>query len=216
MQELETFIPRDQYHRGMIGEMNLLTEPDDISRYLRNEARAETTAAKRHGFNIVARSIWGARPPRHIDLQDKHSVDEVFIHWPGDTGSLAHINTRSEERAYMRSVQNFHMDAPDHLWSDIGYNYVIFQSGRIYRGRGFTHIPAGQLHHNTGTDAICCILGTADQIPPKMKENLRDFVRWCRNYSDRPIAVRPHKAVTSTTCPGPALSAFVPSLDKLV
>ena len=34
----------------------------------------------------------------------------------------------------VRGTQNYHMDSLG--WSDIGYNYLIGDDGRIYEGRG--------------------------------------------------------------------------------
>lgn len=200
-------------------------------------------ASKGKGFTIVSRKAWGARPPRNVTVQDKRSVRELFIHWPGSAGSLLHINTRAEEAAHMRADQNFHMNARERLaradlagdtaratflrqefgdyedergWSDIAYNYEVFPSGRVYRGRGFTHVPAGQLNHNAGTVAVCCVLGSADrEIPSAMNLTLRRFVAWAEKYATHELKVRGHGEVVNTSCPGPALRAFVPRLDRV-
>lgn len=169
---------------------------------------------KGYGFNIVQRNTWGARKPRATTRQNPKAVRELFIHWPATPGSTKHINTRAEERAWMRQIQNFHMDTRG--WNDFAYNYAIFPSGRIYAGRTFRNVPAGQEGHNTNTVAIVCVLGMADDhIPAAMKSNLRDFVRWAEKYAGHELKVRGHKEVSPTSCPGPTLMSFVDNLDRV-
>jgi hypothetical protein len=140
-------------------------------------------------------------------------VDTVYIHWPGATSSLKGINTPAEERQWMRDTQRFHMDTRG--WSDFAYNYAIFASGRIYAGRTFRVVPASQAPYNTSGVSICCVLGPGDSVPRAMKENLRDFVRWCEDYANHDLAVKGHQQVNQTTCPGPALMRLVPGLSRL-
>jgi len=100
-------------------------------------------------------------------------------------------------------------------WSDFAYNYVVFRSGRIYAGRTFKVVPAAQEGHNTNTVAVCCVIGATDSISSAMKETLREVVRWAEKYAGHELRVRAHRDVGSTTCPGPKLAAFVPSLDRV-
>lgn len=169
---------------------------------------------KGFGFNIVQRDTWGARKPKSVTIQNPRNIHELFIHWPATPGSTSNINTITEERAWMRQIQNFHMDTRD--WSDFAYNYAIFPSGRIYAGRTMRRVPAAQEGHNTNTVAICCVLGIGDtHIPGAMKANLRQFVRWAEKYTHNELKVRGHKDVGQTSCPGPVLYAYVDDLDRV-
>lgn len=188
----------------------------------------------RHGFNLISRSRWGARQPRSRVTRTPGSVDTVYIHWPGAPGSLrkqdeenvcdcvlppdlaaraSRIDTAAEERAYMREIQNFHMDTRG--WADIAYNYVIFRSGRIYAGRTFKVVPASQAPYNTHGVSICCVIGAADEVSPAMWENLRDFVPWCEDYARHDLHCKGHRQVNQTTCPGDRLMKLVPRLDRI-
>lgn len=190
-----------------------------------------------HGFDIVSRSQWGARPPRSRTTRKPSAVTTVYIHWPGAPGTLrdeqddnektanecvlpaefmaraSRIDTIAEERAYMREIQAFHMDQRG--WSDFAYNYMIFRSGRVYAGRTFKVVPASQAPFNTTGVSICCAIGAADTVSSAMKENLIDFVRWCERYARHDLACKGHRQVNQTSCPGDRLMKLVPALDRI-
>jgi hypothetical protein len=164
-------------------------------------------------FHIIGRPRWRARrPSRNRMPQNPRAVSEFFVHWPGDKpASWVHIDTAAEERAALRGIQAYHMDT--HGWADIGYSFMVFQSGRVYRGRGMHIIPAGQLDHNTGTVAVLCLVGPDDQPSQAMLDSLRELIHFCERKAGRKVTVRPHSAVTATDCPGPRMRSWVPVLE---
>jgi hypothetical protein len=195
-----------------------------------------------HGFDIVSRTQWGARPARSRVTQNARSVDTLYIHWPGATGSLRGIDTRTEEKRWMRDTQAFHQNArtgrivadpargillpcggddgfarseDERGWSDFAYSYALFLSGRVYAGRTFKVVPASQAPDNTNTVSVCCVMGAADAISDAMKETLREFVRWAEKYAHRELDVQAHRDVNQTSCPGDKLAAYVPRLDRI-
>ena len=161
------------------------------------------------GMRIIPRNQWGARKPR--PRQRQSSWREFFLHWPGD-GRFAHIDTPAEEREQMREWQNFHMDVRG--WSDYGYAFAVFPSGRVYRGRGMDWVPAAQEGHNTGTVPVICVVGPGEQMTDAMKRSLRELKNHCDKRAGRDLTARPHSAVTSTSCPGPVVRAFVDDLNR--
>lgn len=90
---------------------------------------------------------WGGRIPRHV-VRDKWSAGVTLVvhHTVGVMPRNA-----DEERAEMRNIQRIHMQ---HGWSDIGYNYIIMPSGRVYSGRGYNIVGAHTANHNTGTIGV--------------------------------------------------------------
>lgn len=163
-------------------------------------------------MHIHSRKSWSARSPRAgREHQDPHAVREFFVHWPGE-GVASYANlSQAQEEAIMRKFQNFHMDGRG--WNDFAYSFAVFPSGRIYRGRGMTIVPASQLNHNTGTVSACCVLGEKDRVPQAMEQSLRELIKWTNRRAGRKLTVRPHRAVTSTDCPGPALAALTLRLN---
>lgn len=165
-------------------------------------------------LKIHSRRSWGAKPPRPRDEQSPSQVRELFIHWPGgEPASWAHVDSVAEEEATMRSIQGFHM-GPARGWSDFAYSFAVFPSGRIYRGRGMRYVPAAQLGHNTGTVAVIVFLGPEDQdkLSSKVVGAIRALREHCEAKAGRSLDVRPHRAVTSTECPGPFLNELANKL----
>jgi hypothetical protein len=159
-------------------------------------------------MRIIGRPTWRARSPRPRQPQNPKTVREFFIHWPGnEPASWAHVDTRAEERATMRATQDFHM-GPQRKWSDFAYSFAIFKSGRVYRGRGMTYVPASQLGHNTGTVSVCVFLGPNDPVPDAVVRSIKELRAFCEHRAGHPLDVRPHSSVTSTECPGPRLLAI--------
>lgn len=162
---------------------------------------------------IRSRASWGARKPRPRDTQTFDQIRELFIHWPGsEPGSWRHVNTEDEEKRTMREIQAFHM-GPQRNWSDFAYSFAVFPSGRIYRGRGGPYVPAAQLGHNTGTVAVCVFLGPDDSVPENVVISLRWLKKYLEGKTGHTLKVRPHKSVTQTECPGPALTILARQLN---
>lgn len=163
-------------------------------------------------LTVSSRRKWGARKPLDRIKQSPASVRELFIHWPAAIHSTKPIDTVAEECAELRAEQAYHMDVQH--WSDIGYNYAAFQSGRVYRLRGLRWVPAAQLGHNTGTVAVTCVLGPDDIPSAALKWSLMRLKDRLDARTGRDLVVRPHSAVTPTSCPGPHLRAILPWLNE--
>jgi hypothetical protein len=74
-------------------------------------------------------------------------------------------------------------------------------------------VPAAQLGHNTNTVAVICFLGPDDVIPKAVEDSVKALRRHVRALTGgRPIALKPHRSVTSTECPGDRLAKMVERL----
>lgn len=166
-------------------------------------------------LTILPRSAWGARPASGpLSRRPPSSIHELFIHWPGDQTSWRDVKTIKGEITTLKQFQNYHMDT--HGWSDIGYNHVMGNGGftetgipRIWTARGAQFTPAAQLAHNTGTLAICILIGPNDPLTDHMVSRLRSYIRWAINYTGNDLHIRPHGAVTQTDCPGIRLKNII-------
>lgn len=133
-------------------------------------------------------------------------------------------NTREEGLAQLKAIQDLHQNIRG--WSDIGYHFVLDQSGRLYQGRPFLRGPASLdsapalamgAHvggHNTGNIGVC-MLGCyhPPYIPPRCMDALSPptfdslavtFAFLSENYGVAPANLRGHGqfAGASTSCPG--------------
>lgn len=105
------------------------------------------------------------------------------------------------------------MDDPARRWSFFAYSFAVFQSGRVYRGRGMNWVPAGQEGHNTGTVAVLCVVGPGDDPSPAMLRSLRGLRAHCERKAGHGLNVRGHGEVVQTACPGPELRRLVRELE---
>ena len=53
-------------------------------------------------------------------------------------------------------------------WDDIGYSFLVGEDGRVYEGRGWTHLAAQALHYNEVSFGIA-IMGDFMTILPQSK-----------------------------------------------
>lgn len=162
---------------------------------------------------LYNRRDWNARPSRPVSHQSPGDIGEFFVHHSAGRGKG--IDNLADQKAVVKSIQDFHMDAPDHKWSDIAYHWIIFQPygnlhhARIFAGRPLDAVPAAQMNHNQNTEAACVISATGEPI----KQATKDALKWLYKRSHARRA-RGHFEVYGTECPGPELKAFLPELRR--
>lgn len=102
----------------------------------------------------------------------------------------------------MHSIQAHHFA---NGWSDIGYNYVIMPSGRVYEGRGFGLRGAHTENHNHGTIGVA-FAGNYEVNQPS-RASLRAYkllVKRLEQHGAVIRRVRGHRQMPeqATACPG--------------
>lgn len=161
-------------------------------------------------MKIYSRARWGARTTNPEGHQNIRSIREVFLHW---TESGGREDSLARQAAHMRMLQNYHIQTRG--WSDLGYHYVVFQPygrlrwARVFEGRRLNRVPAAQAGHNTNTCAIAVVMRQGDDLKWATKVQLKRLVRNVKAQTGPPIKVRPHSAVTETTCPGGKIRKFI-------
>ncbi|HXI13649.1 MAG TPA: N-acetylmuramoyl-L-alanine amidase [Thermoanaerobaculia bacterium] len=148
----------------------------------------------------------------------------------------AGANNVPDWEAEVRNIWYFH--TVTRAWGDVGYNYLIDPNGVIYEGRagGDGALGAHFSCRNTNTTGVS-LLGTFTGVPPtaaaleSLKRLLRELsarygvvpgtiVRHTPTGLDLPTILthrdgNPSPAVcTTTTCPGDALYALMPSIRE--
>ena len=141
-------------------------------------------AARTGNIPIISRSDWGAdeslrfRGGKEIWPKEYQTVEKVVLH---------HTETPNDQdpMAAIRAVYYFH--AIRKGWGDIGYNYLIDSSGRIYEGRfGGEHVIAGHaLRYNPGSIGIA-VIGSfqAASISPATEEAIVSLIAAKANFVD--------------------------------
>lgn len=153
-------------------------------------------------MKIFSRSEWGARPPKSVTLISNLPTPESWIHHSAGVPG-------SDEKAYMRSIQNYHMN--HNKWSDIGYSFMVFPSGNIYEGRGWGVVGAHTQGHNSKSHGIC-FAGNFQNTSPTIAA--LDACRWLISEGQDKGYIKKgtqptggHRDVDSTACPGNLLYA---------
>jgi hypothetical protein len=153
-------------------------------------------------MKIIKRAEWNARAP-------KGSIATTT--WAKRVGLAIHHSVTDTD-ATVRGIQAGDMD--DDGFSDIGYNFLVDQDGRIYEGRkgSWSAVGAHAGGQNTAWIGVCWI-GDARKVEPSAAA--RRAIRWlydeaCRK-AGRKLQYRGHGQVPdqSTECPGPKLRAWI-------
>lgn len=157
-------------------------------------------------FFIIGRRIWGAAAPASAPARDEwRSGVRLVVHHTAGTAPRAN---KLAEQAEMRNIQRQHQHANG--WADIGYNYVIMPSGRVYEGRGFGARGAHTLGANTGTVGVS-FAGNYETSRPTLRSIVayKLLLRRLRLRGARITSITGHGLIPgqATACPGKYLIA---------
>lgn len=150
---------------------------------------------------VIKRAEWGAGAPKQSPSPMSNTSEGIFVHHTVSNGGKM---SPAEERAEMRNLQHI---AWARGFNDISYSFIIFQSGRIYEGRGRGIEGAHTLGYNDTAYGVAAA-GNYETAQPS-KAMVKSY-RWLRDHlklRGRPI--RPHSSVYATACPGKNLRAKI-------
>lgn len=147
--------------------------------------------------SVVSRAGWGARPPR----------SRAYVSWSRRTEVVIHHSEGPASQS-VRAIQDFHMGARG--WVDIGYNFLVSSDGTAYEGRGWTVQGAHAPGHNTSGVGIC-VIGSYSRSRPSAAalRTVRALYEEANRRVGRRLAVRGHRDVYPTDCPGDAFYSWV-------
>lgn len=170
---------------------------------------------------IASRAEWGANESLRFRSDGSEKWTPKFA--PIQKLIVHHTATGNNDRnpaATVRAIYHYHAVTQD--WGDIGYNFLIDEAGRIYKGR-HSHAPgtsadsitgqdaqgrgvtgAHALAHNTGTVGVA-LLGTltTQDATPAAREALERLLAWEADGHD----IDPYGASSYTSSNG-ATSSF--------
>lgn len=110
---------------------------------------------------------------------------------------LANVTkVKAAERRAMREIQRFHQQGRG--WSDIGYGFVAFASGRVYEGRGEYHGAHCPGHNHEPSVALA---GDYSAKKPTTKQHLAVARLKARIFAG---SIKGHRDGFPTSCPGDA------------
>ncbi len=145
----------------------------------------------------------------------------VIVHHSAGT------NNSPDWSATVRAIWNLHVNVNG--WDDIGYNWLIDPTGRIYEGRGDGALGAHFCGKNSKTLGVC-LLGTFTHRAPSGAaiESLNRLIAWKsleNNIDPRGISyhnssgalldnISGHRDGCSTECPGSNFYPLIPQLRR--
>jgi peptidoglycan recognition protein len=151
---------------------------------------------------MTPRSEWGG-PTTAIGAAMRGAMTAATIHHTFSP-ALPVTASAAQERLAVLNIHRDHVNR--HRWAGIGYNFVIFQSGRIYEGRGWGRIGAhaGSAAGNRTLGVVFAINGETTAPSPAALRSLaalRDAgVRL--GHLTRGHATKLHSDWKATACPG--------------
>ena len=166
-----------------------------------DDGRRTTRQAIAPASLVIPRADWGARNPDKIcsSVVTPYRVSIHHTAQPSDDGP--------DPAARMRQMQAFHMDTRG--WCDIGYHFVVSQSGNIYQGRSDERRPGAHVGGENSGNIGISLIGNYQQDQPPMTQlgAVVRLLRWVKDTYE--IAwdrdhVKGHTEWPgqSTSCPG--------------
>ncbi len=142
---------------------------------------------------IIERSAWGAR--RRSDKGSRLSPREIIVHHTA-TNASDYVGAKT-----IRQIQSLHMDSRH--WSDLGYHFLIGPDGKVYRGRKESEVGA-HAPPNSGRFGVSLVGNFEfEKLKDKAKSSLVDMLaHLCSKYDINPKAIKGHREVGQTLCPG--------------
>lgn len=160
---------------------------------------------------VISRADWGARNPSKIcgNIVKPYRVSVHHTAQPDSDGE--------DPAARLRQMQAYHIDTNG--WCDIGYHFVVSQSGKIYQGRSDERRPGAHVGgQNSGNIGVSFIGNYQANQPPQRQldagKKILDWIRTTYNIQWDRTHVKGHREWPgqSTSCPGSNLLAKLPDL----
>lgn len=160
---------------------------------------------------VIPRAQWGARNPEKV-CNSPVAPYRISIHHTAEPSSDG-----GDPAARMRQMQAYHIDTNG--WCDIGYHFVVSQSGLIYQGRSNENHPGAHVgNQNPGNVGISLIGNYQEATPATTQlEATAKIMSWVKKTYDIEWSrdnVKGHREWPgqSTGCPGDNLLAKLPEL----
>ena len=150
--------------------------------------------------DIIPREQWGARHGKGPVTTLPKAL--VVLHH-AESPHIPCGVTQKREREAVLGIESYHVNTKG--WAGIGYNFLVFQSGRIYEGRGWDRAGAHTHGHNSKSVGICLVINS-DTTPPSdaVIEAVRNLIATGVRLGkiETMYELRGHRDYGPTQCPG--------------
>lgn len=161
---------------------------------------------------IRPRSQWTSLP---VSLQCANQTVRrpvLYVHY--SDAPARKLKTVGQQVAAIANIRDYHVN--HNGWSDIGYSYVLAQpwgrrigSARVWTARGRYKVPASQQNYNAGSLSVCVLAAPGE---PLLLRSQRAIAQLARHVDA--VAIRAHRDVNSTDCPGDAIFNALPAIRR--
>ncbi len=189
-----------------------LGQPDLLTRNLPfAEPGPALTGAVAPASLVISRADWGARNPDKIcgNIVAPYRISIHHTALPASDGG--------DPEARMRQMQAYHIDTNG--WCDIGYHFVVSQSGNIYQGRSDERRPGAHVGNQNSGNVGISLIGDYSGTEPGATQlsSTVEIVRWVAETYEIPLTrdvVKGHREWPgqSTGCPGDRLLAQIDNI----
>ena len=130
----------------------------------------------------------------------------IVGHYPA-AGKDIGVISKAAECSRLRGWRNYHVRGRG--WADLGYNFAIGQSGRIYEGRGL-RVGAHATGHNSTTVGVLFIVGDNEELTQEARDSFKALRAYLRKKGVG-AGVWGHQQMSgaSTRCPGPYIMSDI-------
>lgn len=111
------------------------------------------------------------------------------------------------EAAAVRSMDRYHREQG---WGGIGYNWLGFQSGNVYEGRGWGRTGAHTVGRNSSSYGVCLVIDGTEHAPTRaLIESVEAVIRLGvdEGFISAAHVRKPHDAFQNKDCPGRLVKA---------
>ncbi len=166
---------------------------------------------------VQRRSAWGAAPYRGTIRYNDRVTRGVVHHTVNTNGYSA-----AQVPSMLRSIQAYHQGG-DRNWPDIAYNFVVDRFGTIWEARAQSYDRLTRVSASSGTteDTVTVAFlgdGSGRSAPSATIRSMGRLLGWkLRKHGLRPTRANivGHTQIGQTSCPGAALLAQVPTIERL-
>jgi len=150
---------------------------------------------------VIPREEWGARNPEKV-CGSPHTPSRTTIHHTASPDSDG-----DDPAARLREMQAFHID--NRGWCDIGYHFVVSQSGNIYQGRSTEKRTGAHVGGENANNVGVAHIGNFEEqtVRDAQFEASTRIVHWIHETYEIPLDREHTKGHTqwpgqTTDCPG--------------
>jgi hypothetical protein len=160
---------------------------------------------------VRRRTLWTAHGPIASRVNPMNGIRRLTLHHEGSPDAPVLFTDVRSTAARLDSIPRFHLGRG---WGDIGYHYIIDRAGRVWEGRPLELQGAHVKDHNEHNIGVMCLGNFNIQSPSNAQvESLARFTRALRRHHRVKVnAIRTHRELSVTSCPGDRLQPKINAL----